>query len=909
MSSSTPQQSEQPDKDKKVGVISRMKKAGFDPISNKIMQSMSAIKVTKLTSTLKFHKSPKHTLVKIFHVLQSSYIASFILSIDFILSLSLCVTHVITTYFTDKNVLNNFLFYDFIVNCYFLATTFYQMVLFIFKRQASAFVAMIMCVITFIPICYYQVTEESIFKNWSEHSHIYSLSFVRIIYSNVLLGTIINFLWVGKDQKFYDIVSTAVKALFTIFTLLFFSSNLFHFLEGFDPESAYHEWHNCIYFCVVTVTTVGYGDIAPKSLLGKIYCIFYIIMFFVIFPVYVTKLTSSLFSWKKKKTYKFMKNHFVYTGDVEVLPLLVNYLKTDLVAILPTFTCDPVQKRAYKWHFYEGESSDELDLKNIAVARAKRVMVTSDGDDMLTYLRCELIRSYSKSYIVCYLKNDYMNDLFSRLSVDVINESNMLVLMVGEICTTHYIEAFQSMFSMTNKPHVNILRSMKVPQQSVGKECREIVKAMLLDFSVLVVSIEIDGNMEYFDSMKLVTNDSYMFVLCTLNKYTKLRNQMKDAKEKTKKSKKSQKDKSIDKPKSMKTQMIADNANDENIQTTKDQEDTKVETITKFEGDKHFVIFGYHEGVFLVLEKLRERTKSSLVVVVENLEAIQKDWKRIKQLGNVFVYIGDVLSLTTYTKVKLAKSIGVSVMSFDPKIDSKTIVVTKLIQGFINESREEETYQQNHYIHITCEINDFSNSKFVKRFASPFSKNCIYEMLSNMCYYKKNSHVWNDLIGVTGTYGITKVDVPDELVGAQFSEMFGLLFENGIKCLGVLKSKGNKGVRSLVIKKKMVLEKDDEVFCIVGIKQIEKCNEQIKAISVGSEDGEIERKPTKMHTINTAVCTEKDSIFDKEAQTTKDQIVVKVEDSDDDKSEDSEQMGTKNRLNEKSVSSEEGSCD
>jgi voltage-gated potassium channel Kch len=37
-------------------------------------------------------------------------------------------------------------------------------------------------------------------------------------------------------------------------------------------------WLNAVYFCVVTLATVGYGDITPKTDAGKVFTIFYILI-------------------------------------------------------------------------------------------------------------------------------------------------------------------------------------------------------------------------------------------------------------------------------------------------------------------------------------------------------------------------------------------------------------------------------------------------------------------------------------------------------------------------------------------------------------------------------------------------------------------------------------------------------
>ncbi|UCD98793.1 MAG: two pore domain potassium channel family protein [Chloroflexota bacterium] len=56
--------------------------------------------------------------------------------------------------------------------------------------------------------------------------------------------------------------------LIYVMTILFIGSVIFHYLEGWN-------WIDSIYFVVITLTTIGYGDLTPTTSLTKLITIFY----------------------------------------------------------------------------------------------------------------------------------------------------------------------------------------------------------------------------------------------------------------------------------------------------------------------------------------------------------------------------------------------------------------------------------------------------------------------------------------------------------------------------------------------------------------------------------------------------------------------------------------------------------
>jgi len=77
----------------------------------------------------------------------------------------------------------------------------------------------------------------------------------------LFVRTVISFL---KDEEYRDLLTTTA-------IIIAFGSIVYHYLEGWT-------WIDSVYFSVITLTTIGYGDFAPQTNEGKLFTVFFILI-------------------------------------------------------------------------------------------------------------------------------------------------------------------------------------------------------------------------------------------------------------------------------------------------------------------------------------------------------------------------------------------------------------------------------------------------------------------------------------------------------------------------------------------------------------------------------------------------------------------------------------------------------
>ena len=267
------------------------------------------------------------------------------------MSLISCAMYIAQTYYdgvemsdVTKKLLRDFDFGDFSLTLYFLLV--YVLDTFIAEermRWALSPLALADFFTVFPPLIF--LIPELFFSS-SSVAFFGSLNFLRFIRILKILriSRLAKHLAKGESDD-VEVQKQLFSVTFMVFSIIFVFAGIFHLIENTlnTPELMEEKWgmnhlqfHDAVYFTVVTVATVGFGDIYPLSVAGK----FLVIILIATTIVVISNETNTLFAMLALKSV-YARNAYVPPKGSPPHVVICGFVDyTNLSSFLEEFYCD-----------------------------------------------------------------------------------------------------------------------------------------------------------------------------------------------------------------------------------------------------------------------------------------------------------------------------------------------------------------------------------------------------------------------------------------------------------------------------------------------------------------------------------------------------------------------------------------
>ncbi len=176
-------------------------------------------------------------------------------------------------------------------------------------------------------------------------------------------------------------VPLLIKLLLTVILTMVIAGGIVHLIE----PSQFVYWFDGVWWAIVTIATVGYGDYAPESILGRLIGIVLMFVGVGFMTLLVSTVATTAFSRNQSSRYGELaflgENHVIIIGWNERTKHTIENIihvqpHTPIVLIDETLTEGP---KGYKGlHFVKGNSSEDAVLKQANIGLASSVLITAE---------------------------------------------------------------------------------------------------------------------------------------------------------------------------------------------------------------------------------------------------------------------------------------------------------------------------------------------------------------------------------------------------------------------------------------------------------------------------------------------------------------------------------------------------
>ncbi len=265
------------------------------------------------------------------------------------------------------------------------------------------------------------------------------------------------------------------RALASIISVLFIGTVGYHYLEGFD-------WVDSMYMTWITITTVGFGEVAPLDVPGKIFTIFLITLSILVYAYSFTVISEfileghffkNLNKSRMKKRIKNLNDHVILIGlgkhGSEVLKKLKNNGKPVVVI---EKDAEKIDRFSEELDFYlEGDATDDQVLKTAGIKKASVLISTlpDDADNLFIVLSARQLNP--KMQIITLATSENTERKLKLAGADqVVMPYRIGGDYMASLVTTPELINFLRILSVENPDHDHLIE--KIDVKSLPEEYR-----------------------------------------------------------------------------------------------------------------------------------------------------------------------------------------------------------------------------------------------------------------------------------------------------------------------------------------------------------------------------------------------------------------------------------------------------
>lgn len=207
-------------------------------------------------------------------------------------------------------------------------------------------------------------------------------------------------------SRLFELLTSKLVIASLITILVFTVLMLIIFLSEQKTNSAINTLFDAIWYTLVTITTVGYGDITPRSILGRTSAMILLLAGVALFGALSGKFASFLFDRQQKKDRGLLKmnkikNHFLICGwkpnferILEGILLANPEIPPEKIILLNNSSQNEMEKikadsRFKNINYIHGDFTDEDTLLKSQIKTAERTLVLADNSENFSSLETD----------------------------------------------------------------------------------------------------------------------------------------------------------------------------------------------------------------------------------------------------------------------------------------------------------------------------------------------------------------------------------------------------------------------------------------------------------------------------------------------------------------------------------------